>query len=121
MDKTKMVQLLDQAIAEARRWAETGWPMTFGRNLVAVTSLPTAEQQSDRFVNKQEAVAYWRSVAEAGEESAVQGERAKAALLQGDRRIAEGALYFAAFIEKRLNRPSSLWEPLLATLRALPK
>ncbi|WP_130471027.1 hypothetical protein [Candidatus Magnetaquicoccus inordinatus] len=118
MDTSKLVQQMDQAINDARKWAESGWPMRFGRNDVLVSSLSAAKQQSERFVNGQEALAYWRSVEEAGQESAAQGERAKQALLQGDQRLAEGALYFAAFIEKRLNRPTQTWEPVLASLRS---
>ncbi len=121
MDTSAFVQQLETAIADSRRWAESGWPMFFGRNNVAVPSMHAAQQQSERFVNRQEAISYWRDVVDAGNESAQQGERAKRAMLQGDRRLAEGALYCAAFIEKRLNRPSATWEPLLAALRAMGK
>ncbi|MBF0098739.1 MAG: hypothetical protein HQM04_06135 [Magnetococcales bacterium] len=121
MDTTAFVQQLETAITDSRRWAESGWPMFFGRNNVAVPSLGAALQQSERFVNRQEAISHWRNVEDAGNESALQGERAKEALLQGDRRLAEGAIYCAVFIEKRLNRPNSTWEPLLATLRSLGK
>lgn len=119
MDKSAMLKRLDEAIAEARGWATSGWTMTFGRNAVRIGSLPEARAQSDRFVNRQEALAYWRSVAEAGEETAVQGEKAKAALERGDLRLAEGAVYFALLVEKRLNKPNSTWEPLLTGMRAL--
>ncbi|MBF0628622.1 MAG: hypothetical protein HQL91_10455 [Magnetococcales bacterium] len=119
MNKSDVIKQLDVAIAEAREWAGSGWTMTFGRNAVRIASLPEARGQSDRFVNRQEAIAYWRSVAEAGEESAVQGEKAKAALERGDMRVAEGAIYFAVYVEKRLNKPSSTWEPVLAGIRSL--
>ncbi|MBF0341084.1 MAG: hypothetical protein HQL95_09015 [Magnetococcales bacterium] len=119
MDKSHMLHTLDVAMAEARAWARTGWLMTFGRNGVPVVSLPDAQARPERFVNRQEALAYWRSVAEAGEETAAQGEKAKAALERGDARLAEGAIYFAVYVEKRLNKPRSTWEPVLAGLRAL--
>ncbi|MBF0213681.1 MAG: hypothetical protein HQM00_08965 [Magnetococcales bacterium] len=119
MNKSEIVKQLDQAIAESRAWAASGWTMTFGRNGVRIASLAEASAQTERFVNRQEALAYWRSVAEAGEETAVQGEKAKAALDRGDLRYAEGAVYHAAFVEKRLNKPSSTWEPVLASMRAL--
>ncbi|MBF0271377.1 MAG: hypothetical protein HQL98_04745 [Magnetococcales bacterium] len=119
MNKSDVVKQLDQAIAESRAWSESGWTMTFGRNAVRVASLTEAKAQSDRFVNRQEALAYWRSVAEAGEETAVQGEKAKAALDRGDLRYAEGAVYHAAYVEKRLNKPVSTWEPVLAGIRTL--
>lgn len=119
MDNSAMLKRLDEAIAEARDWAATGWTMTFGRNAVRIGSLPEAKAQPAKFVNRQEALAYWRSVAEAGEETAVWGEKAKAALESGDLRFAEGAVYFAVIVEKRLNKPTATWEPLLAGMRAL--
>lgn len=119
MNKSEIVQQLEQAIVEARDWATSGWVMTFGRNAVKIASLPAARALSERAVNRQEALAYWRSVAESGEESAQQGEKAKAALERGDLRIAEGAIYFAVMVEKRLNKPNPTWEPLLAGIRKL--
>ncbi|MBF0261734.1 MAG: hypothetical protein HQL97_07885 [Magnetococcales bacterium] len=119
MDKSAMLKRLDEAIAEARGWASNGWTMTFGRNAVRIGSLSEARAQTERFVNRQEALAYWRSVADTGEETAVQGEKAKAALENGDLRIAEGAVYFAVLVEKKLNKPNSTWEPVLAEMRAL--
>ncbi|MEO5345991.1 MAG: hypothetical protein H7834_06395 [Magnetococcus sp. YQC-9] len=119
MDKSAMLKRLDEAIAEARDWALSGWSVTFGRNAVRIGSLPEAKAQPARFVNRQEALAFWRNVAEVGEETALQGEKAKAALERGDLRYAEGAVYFAVLVEKRLNKPSSTWEPVLAGMRAL--
>ncbi|MBF0613957.1 MAG: hypothetical protein G8237_01810 [Magnetococcales bacterium] len=119
MNKSEMIERLERAMDEARHWAESGWTMTFGRQGVRVASLAEARAQPVRFVNRQEALAYWRCVAEAGEECAVQGEKAKAALERGDLRYAEGAVYFAVLVEKRLNKPVSTWEPVLAGMRML--
>ncbi|MBF0128296.1 MAG: hypothetical protein HQM02_13930 [Magnetococcales bacterium] len=119
MNEAELLQSLDSAIAEARAWARIGWSMTFGRSHVPVTTLSEAQAQSERFVHRQEALAYWRSVAEAGEETALKGEQAKAAIGRRDYRFAEGAVYFALFVEKRLNKPSSTWEPVLAGVKSL--
>ncbi|MBF0583174.1 MAG: hypothetical protein HQL80_02935 [Magnetococcales bacterium] len=119
MDRLNVIEQLDGAIAEARGWAEVGWPMHFGRNSVRVSSLSEAQGQPNAFVYRQEAIAYWKQVAELGQETAEQGEKAKQALAQQDLRLAEGAVYWAAYMEKKLNKPVPTWEPLLATLRSL--
>jgi hypothetical protein len=96
----------------SRRWAEDGWPMTFGRPGRAVSSLGDANALEEAFVNRIEAVAYWRRVEEAGTEAATWAERAAAALDRGDIADADDSLYFALFLERPLRSTTPVWGPV---------
>ncbi|MEO5367815.1 MAG: hypothetical protein H7831_15930 [Magnetococcus sp. WYHC-3] len=121
MDKAQLLQAVEKSIAEARAWADSGWPMTFGGRGEAVNSLGEAEAKSERFVYRQEAINYWRDVQEMGEECAASAEKAKAALESGSPQRAADQLYFASFVEKRTNMVgrSPLFDPLWKAAQAL--
>ncbi|MBF0158925.1 MAG: hypothetical protein HQL58_05325 [Magnetococcales bacterium] len=104
-----LIEQLQQTIQKASDWVTSGWPVCFGHNQVNVPSLPAAEKMPHNFVNRQEALAYWHNVALASRESVEYGQKALAALQQGDLSSAYDALYFARFVEKRLNEVSATW------------
>ncbi|MBF0124675.1 MAG: hypothetical protein HQL60_04995 [Magnetococcales bacterium] len=104
-----LITQLQQAIQRASDWATSGWPMRFGSHQVEVSSLPAAEKMPRSFANRQEALAYWTNVAMVSQESISYGEKALKALQKGDLPAAYDALYFARFIEKRLNEASPTW------------
>ncbi|MBF0368755.1 MAG: hypothetical protein HQL52_04780 [Magnetococcales bacterium] len=118
MDKQQLLDQLSAAIGEARKWAETGWPMTFGRRDNAIPSLRVAEALPKNMVNRSEAVSYWQCMAEVGEETAAQGEKALQAAKDEAWSTAEGALYYAVFMEKRLTKPTETWRPVWEAVKA---
>jgi hypothetical protein len=101
-----------QTAERARRWAEEGWPMTFGKRQRPVNTLADAQALEESFPYRSEAVSYWRRAQEAGGDAAVWGERAAAALDRGDLRDADDSLYFAVFLERPIRGNAPVWGPV---------
>ncbi|MBF0194259.1 MAG: hypothetical protein HQL71_06850 [Magnetococcales bacterium] len=113
------VDKLDQAINEASNWAVTGWSMTFGSRNVAANSLKEAQELKPSFPNKAEALSYWVDVDTVGKETASHGEKAKAALQNGDVNSAKNSLYLARYLEKRFNETTPTWGPIYVAIEDL--
>lgn len=113
-----IAQDIQRAIGSSRKWAETGWPTTFGRMERPVNSIKEAEALEKSFVYRLEAVSYWNRVRDAGEEAATWGERALASLKKGDIGDADDSLYFAVFLEKPLRSDAPEWAPVYAKLKS---
>jgi hypothetical protein len=112
MDPKAIATDIEQALHTTRSWAETGWPMTFGKQLRPVHSLAAASALEESFVYRLEAVSYWRRAQEAGGEVATWGERALAAVLKGDLQDADDSLYFAMYLERPLRGEAPVWGPV---------
>lgn len=112
MDKKELGAKLGVAIETAENWAVDGWRMTFGNRDVEISSLKKAEESPMTFVYREEAVSYWRQIDEMGQETAAQGKKAMAALDNDDLKAAADAVYFARFIEKRINKETPTWGPI---------
>lgn len=103
---------IEQALQVTRSWAETGWPMTFGKQLRAVNTITAANALEESFVYRQEAQSYWRRAKEAGGEAATWGERALAAVKKGDLKDADDSLYFALYLERPIRGDAPVWGPV---------
>lgn len=112
------MELLDKAIVEAENWANTGWKVTFGSRNVEVNSIKEAAELKPSFHNRLEAVSYWDDVNTVGGETAAYGRKAKESLGKGDLHGAKNALYFARFIEKRINEDTPTWGPVYAAIES---
>lgn len=112
------MEQLDSAINTASTWAVTGWGMTFGSRHVAVNSLAEAQALKDNFPNRLEALSYWVDVDTVGKETAEQGKKAKVALESGDLGAAKNAVYFARYLEKRIQESTPTWGPVFVALEA---
>ncbi|MEO5339880.1 MAG: hypothetical protein H7837_05085 [Magnetococcus sp. MYC-9] len=113
----KLKEQLDAAIVDARSWAARGWKMQFGSHGRSVDSLSAAHDvplQSGR----QEALAYWQTVEGVGQETAVQGEKARLALDGHDLGAAHNALFLAVFLERKIRKEAPTWGPVLTALEA---
>ncbi|MBF0453429.1 MAG: hypothetical protein HQL72_01275 [Magnetococcales bacterium] len=110
------MQQLDKAINEASNWAVSGWKMTFGPRHVEVNSLKEANALAESFHNRLEAISYWVDVETVGAETAEQGKKAKVALEKGDVKGAVNAVYFARYLEKRINDETPTWGPAFSAL-----
>jgi len=107
-----------QTAERSRRWAEEGWPMTFGRRQRPVNTLADAEALEESFPYRLEALSYWHRVKEAGGDAAAWGERAAASLERGDLRDADDALYFAVFLERPIRGSCPVWGPVYRKYKA---
>lgn len=114
-----IAQDIQRAIGSSRKWAETGWPTTFGRMERPVNSKKEAEALEKSFVYRLEAVSYWSRVEDAGNEAATWGERALASLKKGDIVDADDSLYFAVFLERPLRSEAPEWSPVYSKLKSL--
>ena len=112
MDIKEITAAIEKALQVTKTWAETGWPMTFGKQLRAVNTLTAANALEESFVYRQEAQSYWRRVKEAGGEAATWGERALAALKKGDLKDADDSLYFALYLERPIRGDAPVWGPV---------
>jgi hypothetical protein len=119
MDTKALIEKVDAATKTTANWATAGWPVTFGNRNTPVNSLPEAEATNDTFVNRQEALSYWKTVAELGRMCVTQGEKAKAALESGDIQAAADAVYYAKFWEHRLNKELPTWGAVSDELHSL--
>ncbi len=107
-----LINQVQEAVACSRKWAETGWPVTFGPRNVEVSSLKQAESLPKNFVFRQEAANYWNQAKLTGNDAADSGQKALDALIKGNFSAAENALYFCQFIEKPFAEYSKTWLPL---------
>ncbi len=112
----EVINKVQEAIACSRKWAETGWPVTFGSRNVEVLSLKQAQLRPKNFVFRQEAVNYWNQAKLTGNDAADSGQRALDALNKGNFKAADNALYFCQFIEKPFAEYSKIWSPLYEAL-----
>ncbi|MBF0161666.1 MAG: hypothetical protein HQL88_05200 [Magnetococcales bacterium] len=113
----KLKEQLEAAISESRNWAVRGWKMQFGPHGRSVDSLRAALDtplQSSR----QESLAYWQMVEGIGQETAIQGEKARRALDGSDWAAAHNALFLAVFLERKVRKEVPTWGPLLTALEA---
>ena len=107
-----VIHQVQEAIACSRKWAETGWPVTFGPRNVEVSSLKQAQSLPKNFVYRQEAVNYWSQAKLTGNDAADSGQKALDALNGSNVYAADNALYFCQFIEKPFAEYSKTWLPL---------
>ena len=107
-----VIYQVQEAIASSRKWAETGWPVTFGPRNVELSSLKQAESQPKNFIFRLEAINYWKQAKLTGNEAADSGQKALDALKNGNLSAAENALYFCQFIEKPFAEDAKTWLPL---------
>jgi hypothetical protein len=107
-----VIYQVQEAIACSRKWAETGWPVTFGPRNVDVSSLQQAQSLPKNFVFRLEAVNYWNQAKLTGNDAADSGQKALDALKNSNLSTAENALYFCQFIEKPFAEHSKTWLPL---------
>ena len=107
-----VIYQVQEAIECSRKWAETGWPVTFGPRNVEVSSLAQAQSLPKNFVFRQEAVNYWNQAKLTGNDAADSGRKALDALKNGNFSAAENALYFCQFIEKPFVECAKTWLPL---------
>jgi hypothetical protein len=107
-----VIQQVQGAVTRSRKWAETGWPVTFGPRNVEVSSLSQAKSLPKNFVFRQEAVNYWNQAQLTGNDAADSGQKALDALKSGNLAAAENALYFCQFIEKPFADSAKTWSPL---------
>ncbi len=112
MDTKEIAGDIENAVQATKRWAETGWPMTFGKLQRSVNTLTEANALEESFVYRLEAQSYWRRVKEAGGEAASWGERALAALRKGDVKDADDSLYFAVYLERPIRGDAPVWGPV---------
>ncbi len=112
-----LIYQVQEAIATSRKWAETGWPVTFGPRNVEVSSLKQAESLPKNFVFRQEAANYWNQAKLTGNDAADSGQKALDAIISGNLSAAENALYFCQFIEKPFTENSKTWLPLYDALK----
>jgi hypothetical protein len=103
---------VEEAISSSRKWAETGWPVTFGPRNVEVSSLKQAQSLPKNFVFRQEAANYWNQAKLTGNDAADSGQKALDSLKNGNFSAAENALYFCQFIEKPFAEYAKTWLPL---------
>jgi hypothetical protein len=103
---------IEKALQSSRTWADTGWPMTFGRQLRAVNTLKEANALEASFVYRLEAISFWTRAKEAGAEAATWGERALASLKKGDLRDADDSLYQAMYLERPVRTEAPVWGPV---------
>lgn len=95
-----LIKAIDEALKETENWSVKGWKQTFGHRNVPVNNLAEAEALDKTFVNKLEAVNFWRRVKDASKECIVEGNKAKAFLQAGDMRNADDIVYYCVQIEK---------------------
>ncbi len=107
-----LIYQVEEAITASRKWAETGWPVTFGPRNVEVSSLKQAESLPKTFVFRQEAANYWMQAKLTGNDAADSGQKALDALKTGKLSAAANALYFCQFIEKPFAEQAKTWLPL---------
>ena len=107
-----VIYQVQEAIASSRKWAETGWPVTFGPRNVELSSLKQAESPPKNFIFRLEAINYWKQAKLTGNDAADSGQKALDALNKGDLSAAENALYFCQFIEKPFAEDAKTWLPL---------
>ena len=107
-----VINQVQEAIVSSRKWAETGWSVTFGPRNVEVSSLKLAQSLPKTFVFRQEAANYWLQVQLTGNDAADSGQKALDALKSGNLSAADNALYFCQFIEKPFAEQAKTWLPL---------
>ncbi|MBF0447899.1 MAG: hypothetical protein HQL67_06830 [Magnetococcales bacterium] len=112
------MEQLDKSISEAENWATTGWKVTFGSRDVEINSIAEAEALKESFQNRLEAINYWRDIENLGSETAQIGRKAKTALEKGDVKAAINSVYFARYLEKRINEKAPTWSAALSALEA---
>lgn len=114
-----VVYQVQEAIDHSRKWAETGWPVTFGPRNAEVSSLKQAQSLPKNFIFRQEAINYWNQAKLTGNDAAESGQKALDALEAGDVAAADNALYFCQFIEKPFADYSKTWLPLYEAFKEL--
>ncbi|TLU81678.1 MAG: hypothetical protein FDX21_11450 [Chlorobium sp.] len=107
-----VIYQVEEAIACSEKWAETGWPVTFGPRNVEVSSLKQAQALPKNFVFRQEALNYWNQAKLTGHDTAESGKKALEALKSHNVPAADDALYFCQFLEKPFTEYSKTWLPL---------
>ncbi len=107
-----VIHQVQEAIASSRKWAETGWPVTFGPRNVEVSSLKQAQSLPKNFVFRLEALNYWNQAKLTGNDAADSGQKALDALKNSNVSAADNALYFCQFIEKPFAENAKTWLPL---------
>jgi len=117
MDIKDIAGDIEKALEATKSWAETGWPMTFGKPQRSVNTLKDANGLEESFVYRQEAQSYWRRVKEAGGEAVSWGERALSALKKGDIKDADDSLYFAVYLERPIRGDAPVWGPVYKKFR----
>jgi hypothetical protein len=116
MSQVQAENTIQKAIQEAQEWPVKGWKMEFGPKRIPVNNLEEANKLSNKFVYRQEALAYWERVAYTSEDVVQWGKKALEALKKGDIKEAKDCLYFAVIIEKPLNDKAPTWSPALHSL-----
>lgn len=112
MDTKELTQDIERALSVSKTWAETGWPMTFGKQPRSVNTIKEAEKLEESFVYRLEAISYWTRAKAAGEEAAVWGAKALQALKRGDLKDADDSLYFAVYLERPVRGEAPVWGPV---------
>ncbi len=107
-----VIYQVEEAIASSEKWAETGWPVTFGPRNVEVSSLKQAQALPKNFVFRLEALNYWNQAKLTGHDAAESGKKALEALKSHNVHAADDALYFCQFLEKPFTEYSKTWLPL---------
>jgi hypothetical protein len=107
-----VISEVQTAVEHSRHWAETGWPVTFGARRIAVSTLKEAEALPRNSAIRLEAVNYWKQAGLTGNDAGDWGERAVAALKDGDLDAAADALYFSQYVEKPFADSTKTWLPL---------
>lgn len=112
-----VIRLVQDAIACSRKWADTGWSVTFGGRNVEVSSLKQAQALPKHVVFRSEALNYWNQAKLTGNDAADSGQKALDALKNGNLAAADNALYFCQYIEKPFTESSKTWQPLYAAIK----
>jgi primosomal protein N'' len=117
MDNQQLMAQVKAATETARNWHLKGWTMKFGPYQNEVNSLAAANEMNDRYQNRQEALTYWQQIEMASNETVAQGEKAMAALAQGNVDGAKRAVYYAMFVEKKFDESAPNWGPVFNVLK----
>lgn len=104
-----LIAKIERAIESSRSWASVGWEMRWGMRQEPVSSLPAALSEPETSVHRYEALNYWRDVEEMGAECAEYGLKALEAARAGEMEKVVDALYYAKYVEKRINKQTPTW------------
>ena len=105
-----LIKLVEKGIDRSLEWAQIGWPATFGRNGIEVSSLQQAKALPENFVYREEALDYWQNVEQLGREAATYGKKTIISLKKSDLKAAENSIYQALYIERPCERYSKTWK-----------
>ncbi|NTV45185.1 MAG: hypothetical protein HGB11_01375 [Chlorobiales bacterium] len=112
-----LIRQIQDAIASSRKWAETGWSVSFGPRNIEISSLKQALALPKNIVFREEAINYWKQAELAGVDTSASGQKALDALKAGNPKAALDALYFSQFMEKPFAEFSKTWLPLYEAVK----